>query len=582
MNLTRQLMPNQSRPKSWIYFVGSKTAFFFIIGAITGIALFVTEFAFTHGIQSFFLVVVPKKEMGTAPHWFDNLDSYELFAGLILLAVLRSVLSWAQTYSASAVSQEYKKHQRQKMLDWVFSAKSVNTGEFTSLFGEGVNWTSFTLGNLQSLVVQSSLCLCLITALFLQSTTLGFIALFLIPALLFPLRLFQRHVQSFGEELSQEWDRLNQRLSISLKNILFLKITGGQNRQHDWCKTNIDRYQKLSLENARFSAILFAYPQLLGLFVIVGIIFITTRIEALSPALLLTYFYLWLRLMQTSGMLAFGLSSIMFYWPTLKTVKSWDDLYSQNKAPHTNNGLSSKPLEGTQLSDGPIGWTFKNISFAYPDGSREIFKNLNLDLKPGTRLVIRGPSGIGKSSLLNLMLGQIEPTNGQIFASCGKETWALKDVSELILPEIGYVGPESYLIDGSISENLQFGVDREVSSDEMNRALIAAGAQFVFDLGKQLHHIISEQGEGLSSGQKQRICLARALLRKPRALILDEATANLDIETESHLLENLSQWDGKITTVIVSHRESVLKFGGATLELATEPNGNPLVTYKGP
>jgi ABC-type multidrug transport system fused ATPase/permease subunit len=138
---------------------------------------------------------------------------------------------------------------------------------------------------------------------------------------------------------------------------------------------------------------------------------------------------------------------------------------------------------------------------------------------------------------------------------------------------IGYVGAEPFLIEGSILDNLLYGRDQSYQEAEVWEALERAYiSSWIRGLPRGLESPISENGEGLSSGQKQRLCLARALLSKPNILILDEISANLDLETEAAIAETIKDLKGSCTTLIVSHREGLVKYVENRLHLGPERN----------
>lgn len=129
------------------------------------------------------------------------------------------------------------------------------------------------------------------------------------------------------------------------------------------------------------------------------------------------------------------------------------------------------------------------------------------------------------------------------------------------------MGAESFIVEGTIRDNLLYGLEHSPTSQEINSAIELAECSFIHELPKKLDHPLTENGQGLSAGQKQRIALARALLRRPKALILDEATANLDSETEARLIQTLQRLKKNHTILAVTHRPALVEVADRTLEL---------------
>ncbi len=197
----------------------------------------------------------------------------------------------------------------------------------------------------------------------------------------------------------------------------------------------------------------------------------------------------------------------------------------------------------------------ENVSFKYNGMERQVIKELTLSLESGDRLAIVGASGTGKSTLIKLLLGLLSPTRGQILIN-GKTIGSYDYKS--YLSHVSILPQDIFLFDGSISENVKFGTEFEQS--EIFSVLETVS----------LNKLNQNQGvKGFSGGERQRVGLARALLRTPDILILDEPTSALDAETERIIVDNIEKYlNGKKTIlVVISHRHAILTLANRKIEL---------------
>ncbi|MBO7328443.1 MAG: ABC transporter ATP-binding protein [Lentisphaeria bacterium] len=198
---------------------------------------------------------------------------------------------------------------------------------------------------------------------------------------------------------------------------------------------------------------------------------------------------------------------------------------------------------------------FKNISFAYKDG-KKIFDNFNLTIESKSSLAVSGRSGKGKSTLIDLLMGLLKVADGSITAGGIDISGNLPGWRK----QIGIVPQNIFLLEGTVAENVAFG-EENIDIEKVRKSLAMAGLPAL-----STEFAITSQGN-LSGGQRQRIGIARALYHDAKLLILDEATSALDAETENAFCEVLNSLKGKITLIVISHRESTLNICDQKLAL---------------
>lgn len=214
-----------------------------------------------------------------------------------------------------------------------------------------------------------------------------------------------------------------------------------------------------------------------------------------------------------------------------------------------------EPLfDGVYQPTGPVRGDiqFENVSFVYSDGEHQVLKNVSFHVRPGQAVALLGSTGSGKTSLVNLLPRFHEYTGGRILLD-GVD---IKDYSRSTLrQQIGIVEQEPFLFSRSIRENITYGVGRQVSQEEVERAARAAAVHDVIvGFPDGYNTIVGEKGVTLSGGQKQRVTIARTLLKNPRILILDDSTSSVDLETEAEIREALNGLMKDRTTFIIAHR----------------------------
>ncbi len=199
--------------------------------------------------------------------------------------------------------------------------------------------------------------------------------------------------------------------------------------------------------------------------------------------------------------------------------------------------------------------TFEGVSFSYPGSERGILHGIDLDVAPGETLALVGRSGAGKTTLCNLVARFYDPTSGSVRLD-GRD---LRDIEvESFRTLLGIVEQDVFLFDGTIAENISYAA-RNASQDEVEQAARAAHAhEFIVALERGYDTLIGERGVRLSGGQRQRLAIARALLANPRILILDEATSNLDSQSEQLIQDSLQTLMQGRTCFVIAHRMSTI------------------------
>ncbi len=199
---------------------------------------------------------------------------------------------------------------------------------------------------------------------------------------------------------------------------------------------------------------------------------------------------------------------------------------------------------------------FDHVFYRYPNGTQYVVDDLDLDVKAGECIAVVGASGSGKSTIMNMIIGFLRPTEGHLYIDD-------KDITEISLTDyrhcISVVPQNSILFSGTIRENITYGMENIGEEKIREVAEMANLNEFVKDLPNGLDTFIGEHGGKLSGGQKQRITIARALIRDPKILILDEATSALDNISEYHVQKAISGMIKGRTTFIVAHRLSTIR-----------------------
>jgi ATP-binding cassette subfamily B protein len=250
----------------------------------------------------------------------------------------------------------------------------------------------------------------------------------------------------------------------------------------------------------------------------------------------------------------------MLTWPV--TVVGWlTSIVQQAEASQKriNAFLKENPAikdgnEDIKIESGEI--EFRNVSLIYPETNIKALNNVSFKIKSGETIGILGPVGAGKTSLLELINRLYDPDNGEIFID-GKNInlFSLKELRK----SIGYVPQNSFLFSESISNNIKFGKNSASQQEVENAAKNSSIDSEIKKLKNKYNTILGERGITLSGGQIQRISIARALIKNPDIILLDDCLSAVDTNTEEVILKNLYKFCSLKTTVIVSHRISSIK-----------------------
>jgi ATP-binding cassette subfamily C protein len=251
-----------------------------------------------------------------------------------------------------------------------------------------------------------------------------------------------------------------------------------------------------------------------------------------------------------------------------------DEVYDEFVAVETGPSIPPPKGSDTLARARPFRWNdsiaLREINFRYPAASRPALDRISLIIPKNTSLGVIGPTGSGKSTLVDLLLGLYQPTTGDVLIDGRPLTPTLIPAWQA---SIGYVPQDIFLMDDTIARNVAFGLpDEEIDPEQLREACVTAQIlDFIeTELRDGFETIVGERGSRLSGGQRQRIGLARALYHRPSLLILDEATSALDIATEAKLLQALRSLAGKLTMVVAAHRLSAVAVCDKLVDLSNK------------
>jgi ATP-binding cassette subfamily C protein len=362
------------------------------------------------------------------------------------------------------------------------------------------------------------------------------------------LRAKTRAVYSAGGEMS---DVTNSVYSAAIEHFQSIKTAKMYGAQRRTCDIFSGLTREMTLTGLRLTSEQLSADAWfeIGSAVMMGaMLLVAIKWIAISPAEVLILLVLFARVMPRIRTLQTTYRGFVSLLPGFATVTRIEEQCRAEAEPDADIG---EPLEFRSAL------RFENVSFSYPPGLSPVLRGIDLTIPVGRTVAIVGPSGAGKSTIADLLMGLMPPGSGRITVDgtplnpARARSWR---------EEIGYVAQDTFLFHDTVRANLLWARP-DATESELRAALERAAAdEFVARLPQDLDTIVGDRGATLSQGERQRLALARALLRQPRLLVLDESTNSLDSENETRILSAIEQIHGGITTVLIAHRLSTIRW----------------------
>lgn len=429
-----------------------------------------------------------------------------------------------------------------------------DTSQFMTLISSGLQLT-----------VEMVTCLALAAYLFHTSHSITVVIGVLLLMCIGLFFIISKKVSSrLGRQNEHYNAKLFQWINQSLGGIKELKILQREEYFIDSYKTN---YKKL-IWGARVNELIAALPKyivetvaMVGLVfaIIIKLLFGHGALETFIPQIAV-FAVAAFRLLPSVGRVNAYINSIMYNKASLDMI--YDDLKE----------IDSEPVQEIEWQGKKEKWIFtkgvtvEHVSYHYPDSDVEVLHDISLEIPKGKTVALIGPSGAGKTTLADIILGLLPPVSGVVRMDQHNVYENLRSWRE----KLGYIPQSIYLSDDTIRNNVAFGIyEAQIDDNAIWKALEKAQLkEFVQGLEKGLDTCVGDRGVRLSGGQRQRIGIARALYHDPEILVLDEATSALDSSTEQAVMESIESLQGLKTMIIIAHRLTTIKNADLVYEVS--------------
>ncbi|MBI5251669.1 MAG: lipid A export permease/ATP-binding protein MsbA [Desulfomonile tiedjei] len=514
---------------------------------------------------------------------FVQKDSEKLiYIPIAIVAVysLKGVCDFGQYFLMSYVGQSVIKDLREEMFSKL-EEMSVgffvrhSTGELLSKMNNDVNMAQGAMTSAITSVVRDAVTVVLLVlVVFYRDFWLALIAMVVFPLAVYPLLHFGRRLKRYSRRMLVSLEDITQRLNETITGIRIVKAFA----MEDYERSRFNEVNQ-TLFNAfmrRFKVRALSNPvmETLGGFGVCAIVYYGGYQVVNGHSTPGTFF----SFMAALFMLYEPIKRINEVNMTIQEgIAAGERIFALvDAAPDVVDRPTATVLEAVER-----GIAFENVSFAYED--QMVLKNLNIEVKAGEAVAIVGESGVGKSTLLDLLPRFYDVTEGRILID-GNDS---RDLTQRSLREkIGIVTQQTILFDDTIRNNIAYGRPDMSLESVIDAARAAHAHDFIMALPNGYDTFIGENGIKLSGGERQRIAIARALLKNPPVLILDEATSNLDSDSEKAVQSALEVLMRGRTTIVVAHRLSTIRnvdriyvlVGG---QVAEQGSHDELLTMKG-
>jgi ABC-type multidrug transport system fused ATPase/permease subunit len=555
--------------KNFFILLGRKASIAFVSTMAAGLLLSVVEASFASGFAIVLKLLNTTDAATPFDNYLDHLGTYKWMTIAILpcLALVRAILLWSIEHGCSTVEEILRGRLRQLAMYRLLISENdryLAASEVNNLNATVFNSAILFIFNLGSLFAFSLTSLGLLGWIFYIKP---FESIFAVLGILFIGIIFSRINKKVSKIMQNQIilsSKLNSTTNRIAQNSLFIRCSNLQEQELLSASETNGTFVSRILKARALSSFVNLVPTVLGISLITVLLYFQIKTGSNADSMnFISMIYIMMRLVEALSRTSKSISTLLplniFFVRTMKFFFESDDherslaltpFHNRLNAPQDKYFSSSIKID-IQTCPPPPSIEIRNLRFKFKSNGKELYNGLSFTLGKGEQLGIVGSSGSGKSTLLSLILGITKTTTGQILINGGLDYSSLR---------IGFVSAEPFLFSGTLKENMDYGQTKHITKSQYYKVLtdvmlLRPGD----DLDALLSRTIREDLTGMSMGEKQRLCFARALLREPNIIILDEATSNLDVQTEAEIVGLLTQLRGIVTIIFVSHRINALK-----------------------